>query len=1104
MKNYTVYHLHDFTSNCNGYMDSTTDYKKYIKLAKKNNMSAIAFSNHGGIYDWVKKKQLCDKNGIKYIHGFEGYMCTELHNDERGYHIGLYARNLEGVKELNSLLSLSFKKGNREDKKDRQFYYNPRLSMNQIMSTSDNIIITTACLASILWKKKDDKDGYVDKFLNWLSNNNHRCFLEVQYHTHPHQIQYNKMLHKWSNEYNIPLIAGTDTHSADDYDAECRIILQKSKNANYSEDMETEFDLTWKSYDDVLSKFKNQNSLPEDVILEAINNTNVFSDMIEPFDLNYDFKYPDLYGNDGYKLWKDMITKKFNNKLKAGAVDKNRINEYKIRIKEEIVAMKKQGMQDFMLFMAELVDYCNDNNIPYGFCRGSVGGSLIAYITDIIDVDPIVWNTVFSRFCNEDRISLADIDMDFASEDRSKVYEYIINRFTSVRTAYILTLGTLKDRGTIDTLAMGLDYHDLNLVATIKDDFDRIFDEYSKIVQEEVNLEELVEEKILDGSAIDFDNHDIYMFRINVNKKKNKLQKLKDEFEQIKSNNQDLFYYFDGLKNCVVSKGNHPAGMIGSPITLPDNLGVHYKDGDENFPISSCSMKAVDSLNYVKFDILGLKNVGILKDVYKYVGSEYLKSYQIDWNDKNVWRDMIKSQVGIFQFEGDFAFSLLKKFEPQQVNDMSLVNAALRPSGKSYRDRLIDREFNNNPSSEIDELLKDNAGYLVFQEDTIKFLTDICGFSGGLADTTRRAIGKKDEELLKQQLPKILEGYCNYSKKDRDVAEEEAKEFIQIVRDSSEYQFGYNHSTGYSMIGYALARMRYYYPLEFLTAYLNRADKTKHLLLGMELASELNIEVKPIEFGKSHSEYMFDKKENCVYKGIGSIKFCNNKIAEEMFELTKQNKFNNIIEVISDIINNTSTNYRQIKILAGLGFFRRFGKNKYILDVIDRFELLAHRKQINHKQINDFNMSMSLLEKYSGKITPKTFSQIDFKSYLLDEIKYIENKPMSVKDQIKFEMEYLEYAKYHHEKFPSNFYIVTEYKTYKDKRKPYVTLHSLRDGSQLKTKVKNVNIFSENPFAIFNVLKVNEFKTKKKTKNVGGKWIKTDEDEQILHDWEVY
>jgi len=1123
INNYVVFHLHDDTSNCNGYADSCTNYKEYIKLAKKNSMKAIAFSNHGGIYDWIKKKQDCDKAGIKYIHGIELYLCTKLEADERGYHIGLYAKNFEGVKELNKLVSIATSKGKKEDKSDRHYYYNPRISIEELMNTSENIIVTTACLASILWnmvqKSKmvllDEEIEmserislsnyylyYFNTFINWMSNNKHRCFLEVQYHKAENQKEYNKLLWEWSKLYDIPLIAGTDTHSSSKYKAECRKILQISKESFYGE--EDEFDLTWKTYDELIECFKNQNVLPEEVYMQAIQNTNKFADMIEDFKLDKSFKYPHLYGDNALCLWKKTILEKFKEKVKNNIIDVLKINEYKQKIKEEFEAMKKQGMESLMMFMSELVDYCNENDIPYGFCRGSVGGSEIAYITDIIDVDPVRWKTVFSRFCNADRISLADIDMDFASEDREKVYKFIINRFTPEKTAYIAAFSTLRDRGTIDVLAKGLKYHDLSLVMEIKNQFDKLFDEYSKIIQEEVNLEELEGDEI-EAKSVDFDYYDIYYNKIRNNKALTRINNLKKEFENLKKNNEDLFYYFDGLKGTIIAKGSHPAGIIGSPITLADNLGVFYKDGDESQPVSVCSMKAVDSINFVKFDILGLKTVGIMKDVYKYIGSHYLKAHEIDWNDKKVWDNMITSNVGVFQFEGDFAFSLLKQFQPQYINDMSLVNAALRPSGKSYRDRLILKEFNNNPSKEIDTLLKENYGYLVYQEDTIKFLTDICGLDGSTADSTRRAIGKKLQEELKEQLPKILDGYCKVSPKSREIAEEEAKQFLQIISDSSEYQFGYNHSTGYSMNGYAETRLRTYYPLEFTTAYLNRAEDTKDTINGITLAKQLGIKIKPIEFGKSQALYSFDRNENTIYKGILSIKYLSTQIAEELYQLAQGNTYTNYIDLIKDIKEKTSTNSRQLRILTGLNLFTKYGKNKKLLEILDLYEKIGESKQIKKLVAEKLNLNTDILLKHTEKIT-KTgiYKNIDIISYIKEYSELIEDKTLSIKEQVKFEFEYLEYTTVKYEKADSSLYIVTEYKTYKDKTKPYITLRNLKSGEDLKTKVKNTKYFVENNFKLFDVLQVINFKTQKKTKIVGGQWIKTDEDEQILDEWMVY
>lgn len=482
-RSYVVYHLHTDYSNANGYADSCTGFKEYIKMAKNQGMTALAFSEHGNIYDWIKKKQECDKAGIKYIHGVEMYLCSNFSDDDRGGHIGLYAKNWDGVLELNKLVSVSTLKGKLEDKSDRHMYYNPRISLQELMNTSDNIIITSACLASPLNKwdiseseithltvefmKKNNfikeneivtsyknylikKSNDFKTLVKWMIKNKHRCFLEIQYHDYDGQIKYNQKLYQYSKKTGIPLIAGTDTHSLNEYKAECRKILQKYKDSFYGD--EDEFDLTWKSFDELVNTFKKQNSLPEEVYMDAINNTNVFANMIEDFTLDKTFKYPTLYGNNVREQWKQLISsnfeeKRINGKLKLPSIiklkcdeffknnpvepldksereiyetyskdlkwankytDEDIIMQYKDKISEEFKVMCKLGMESFMMFMSELITWANNNDIPCGTGRGSVCGSEIAFITNITDVDPMVWNTVFSRFCNEDRISLGD------------------------------------------------------------------------------------------------------------------------------------------------------------------------------------------------------------------------------------------------------------------------------------------------------------------------------------------------------------------------------------------------------------------------------------------------------------------------------------------------------------------------------------------------------------------------------------------------------------------------------------------------------------------------------------------------------------------------
>ena len=1022
MKNYVTYHLHTELS----LLDSCTNYKLYIDKAIELGQSSICFTEHGNIYNWINKKMYCDKNNIKYIHGVEMYLTKSLDDKIRdNFHTILICRNYEGLKELNKLIDIS----TQED----HFYYKNRITFDEFLNISDNIIRISACLASPL-NRLDIDDIYYEKLLNKYD------YYEVQPHIYSEsQKVYNQKLWDLSLKYNKPLIAGTDTHSLNSYKSECRDILQKSKKIEYSD--EDKYDLTYKSYNEVVEMFKQQDILPESIYLEAINNTNIMSDSIVSFELDLSFKYPILYDNEE-SVFKKLINTKYKYKIKQGIINKDKI--YKDNILEELRVIKKVGMIGFMLFMSEMMTWCKDNGIPFGNCRGSVGGSTIAYILDIIDLNPIKWNTVFSRFANESRVEIGDIDVDFSPSQRELVYNYIINRFGTDYTAYILAIGTIVDKGTIDTIGRALDYP-LPTVSLIKDEYEK-------------------------------------------------------NPEEAKVKYPDLFYYFDGLLNTSISQSMHPAGMIASPISLPDNYGTIWKEGKR---ILCINMEEVHEVSLVKYDILGLKNIEIIKDTCSMLDIPYPLSHEIDWEDRKVWDDIITSNVGIFQFEGSYAFNLLKNYVPLKINDLSLVNACLRPSGASYRDKLIAREFNNNPSVLIDSLLKNNNGFLVFQEDVIAFLQQICGLSGSEADNVRRAIGRKQKDRIDEALPKILEGYCNKSDKPREESEKEAKEFLDIIESASSYMFGYNHSTGYSMIGYLCGYFRYYHPIEFITAYLNNANNEEDTNNGIELAKLKNIKIKPIEFGQSIDKYTFDKTTNTIYKGIESIKFCNAQIAYELYEL-RNNKYNTFVELLKDIVEKTSVNSRHLMILTGLGFFRKYGKNKKLLSYINIFSNFNGRKQIKKSELEKLGLTEVLIKKYSNKETEALYKEIDIIGLITELTNNIEDASLSVKEQVKFEKDYLEYVVYTNPEVNEKFYIVIEYTTYNDKRKPYVTLKHIQTGDEIKTKIKDPQVFIENPFKLYDVLKVNEWKQQYKTKNIGGKWQKTSELEDILYSYEVY
>lgn len=1031
MQNYTVYHLHTELS----LLDSCTNFKLYVDRAKELGQTAICFTEHGNCYNWIEKKEYCEEQGIKYLHGVEVYLTKELYeypevpdewyeshlgcNEKEtqeelsefleenkkkvrdNYHTVLIARNYEGVKEINTLLD----KSTQED----HFYYKNRITFDEFKNISDNVIKISACLASPLNKLRDESlIPYYD-------------YLEVQPHVNSEeQKEYNQWLYQMSIKYNKPLIAGTDTHSLDNYKAACRSILQKAKHIIFTN--EDEFDLTYKSYDELVQMFKAQNSLPEEVYLEAIENTNKMADSVETFVLDKSFKYAKCYDDDEAVL-KQRVNEGYRDKLRKGVIKKN--PQYAANVKEEFRVFKKIGMLGFMLFMSDLVRWCWANGIPIGYCRGSVGGSTIAYLTDIIDVDPIVWHTVFSRFANEDRKELGDIDIDISPTQRHLVYEHIIDSFGADYTAYILAIGTISDKGTIDEIGRALDYP-LDEVANIKRAYEA-------------------------------------------------------DPEKAKKDYPGLFYYFDGLLNTAISQSMHPAGIIVSPITLPDNYGTFWADGKR---ILQINMEECHEVSLNKYDLLGLKNVEIIKDTCALAGIPYPKSNEINWNDEKVWADMVTSPAGIFQFEGDYAFKMLQSFQPHKINDMSLVNAALRPSGASYRDRLLAHEINHNPSEIIDDLLKDNFGFLVFQEDTIAFLQKICGLSGSEADNIRRAIGRKQKDRLEKAMPSILEGYCSKSSKPRSVAEEEAKAFLQIIEDSSNYQFGFNHSTGYSMIGYTCAYMRYYYPKQFIAAYLNNANNEDDIVNGTNLAQSKGIEILPAKFGHSKDIYLPDEKDNKIYKGVASIKFLNSDVANALYDMKGQN-FDSFIDVIKVFPGNS----RQLDILIKLSYFEEFGSIGTLLREVEMYNNYGGKKLLKKDKCN---LPSELLSKYCTE-TEKQW-RVQDQDGLIKELCGMIPKNCSVPLQsiFQWQQEYLGYISYKDETKKNVGYVLSVNTKYS----PKITVYAIDKGTTEVYKMPKKS-YEKQPFNQGCIINFN-WEQRPKSKLVDGQWQK---DYSVMEKW---
>ena len=997
MDNYTVLHLHTELSSCTTNIDSVTNYSDYIKRAKELGMKAIAITEHGNCFEWFKKKSCCEENGIKYIHGAEFYVTETL--DEKikdNYHCCLYAKNYDGFLELNKLMSKSF---NRED---NSFYYSPRISLEDLFGTSNNIIITTACLGGFFGKGSDDLQS---KVISFMQQNKDRCFLEIQPHLVEKQIKLNKKLYDIHKTTGIRLMVGTDTHALNDIHAKGRVMLQKAKNIFFGD--EEGWDLTFKTYEELLNILKTQDAIPYEDYLKALENTNIIADMVEEFKIDTSYKYPKLY-EDSLSVLKQKVNQGIiNRKINKYS---NYKSEYIPRIYHELETYIHNGAIDFLLLDEDIKTEMRNRGIYCGYSRGSCSGSLIAYLIGMTDIDPIRHNLNFERFMNVERVSLADVDTDWQPNHREIVKDYIYGK-EGLYCADIVTFNTVALKGSI---------RDVGRALTIP------LDEVSDICN---NIE--------------------------------------DQEDKYRKKYKELFEYVDIINGTVVSMGTHPCGQIVSPFPLDDRMGLCSLTTCKH-PVSMISMKSIDAQNYVKLDILGLDNIQLINETCKMANIERLIPENTSEEDIDVWNSIRDDSLLIFQWESDSASKFLKtllsnktiaKIKKENPNFrymdlLSMGNGAIRPAGASYRDALSNGEFRDNGHKALNDLLSSTMGYLVYQEQIISFLNQFCGYTMGEADVIRRGFAKKTG--TEKFIPNIKKGFIKTMKDKYNVEEEESEKlvanFIQVIIDASSYLFSLNHSEPYSYIGYICGYLRYYYPLEFLTVALNinkdNLEKTSRIT---EYANKRGIKIESPKFGYAKGEYFFNKETNCIYKGVGCIKNLNSKVGDDLYELGngRTKLYKDFAEVLEDLKTKTSINSRQLDILIKIGYFEEYGKTQKLLKIVELFEGIYSKKQFNKTKL-PFGIGEDIFSQYSATETKTLFKDVNKMGLIRYISDMIPNKEIPLQTRLNTEVEMMGYVQYKNPILDKRYVLITEVNA---RYTPVVTTYSLGSGVSVKCKI---------------------------------------------------
>ena len=1034
MNNYTVLHCHSDMSNGVTNIDSVTKYQEYVARAKELNMTALAFSEHGSVFDWHGKKLEIEKAGMKYIHAAEFYITERIDIDESGnpiklrdnWHCLLIARNIDGVKEINRLSSKSF------NRKDGHYYYAPRIEFSDLLNTSDNVIISTACLGGILNRASEEIQK---QFIDFMVKHKDRCFLEIQHHNVQDQKLYNQKLYRLSQQYGLQLVACTDTHSLNNEHSDGRKILQLSKNINF--DDEEGWDLTFKSYDELCNAYEIQGALPKEIYLQAIANTNKIADMVEPFEIDRNTKYPHIY-DDPDKAFKTKINEAYKNHpyLKTRYPSAQVVKQ----IREEYEVYKKVGAIDFMLLEAFLREWERENDIQCGYGRGSVSGSLIAYALGITQMDSLKFNLNFFRFMNPARVTNADIDTDYCSKDRDKIKYFLLHdrmNLPHIKTSEIITFNTIATKGAIKDVCRALNIS---------------LDEAQQI-SDAVNIDGTIDDKW-------------------------------------KWHYPEVFKYVDIVSGTIVSIGSHPSGVLVSDKDIESDVGL-CSLSTSDYPVSMLDMHGLDDQMYVKLDILGLDNIGVINECCKLVGINRLTPDNVNLEDEAVWRSIRDDTTMIFQWESDSAGAYLKKFMSDAViakakarsKDFSYIkwfsfgNGLLRPACASYRDEVADGVFYDNGFEELNEFLAPEAGRVCMQETIMQFLVKFCGYSNAESDNVRRGIAKK--KGTEQLLPEIERRFIEYSSTHYDITKERCQEvikpFLQIILDASSYGFSWNHSDAYSCIGYVCGFLRHYYPLEFLTAAFNTfTGKEDKIVAITKYANKVGIKILPPKFRYSRSGYQMDKETNSIYKGLESIKYMNAEVSERLYEM-RDRHFDSFIDLIKVFPGNS----RQLTILVELGYFSEFGKTQKLLRIIDLYNKYGGKKQLKKDKCD---IPEEIISKYATS-TAAMYKFTDVDGMLSELIADIPDADIPIRLRLQSEQEYLGYPSTiipNHRKLA----VVMDADF---KYSPKIKLYFLNDGTQVTAKLSKKS-YAQNPFRTGDILSAT-LEQRPKWERVGLEWV---------------
>lgn len=923
-------HLHNHTHF--SVLDGLTKISPMVSQVKNSGMIAVAITDHGTMSGAIEFYKEATSKDIKPIIGMETYIASRSHLDKEvtkdkiNYHLTLLAMNNIGYKNLMRLSSIANLKG---------FYYKPRIDFDLIEQFSEGLIVLSGCIGgevgdSLRNGQTQAAEVIAKKYKQLLGD---RYYLEVQDHGHPshpskwdEQERVNKSLIELGRKLQINCVLTCDAHYLKAEDKEAHEALLCVQTGSFLSDTSRmslkEFDLHLTDPMEVINRWGESNP-------ELIYNSRIIADRCE---VNIELgkilipKFPVPGGTSEADYLEQLVyrglvsryEKQTENKLSVKQAKKLLTPDILKRAEYELDVIGTMGFQGYFLIINDFIQWGKKQGIVFGPGRGSAAGSIVSYALDITSIDPLRYDLLFERFLNPDRISMPDVDIDIMDTRRNEVIAYCADKYGQDRVANIVTFGTMAARNAVRDVArvMQVPYAEADRLA--------------KMIPPPIQGKHIPLQISVKNDA-----------------------DLKKEYE----NNEVATKVFNlaiKLEGTIRSHGIHAAGVVIAPDDIVEFAPLEM--AQKGVVATQYAMQPIEELGLLKMDFLGLSNLTIIKNALRIIK----KVYDQDIDINNIPLDDMATYgllqrgdtTGVFQLESAGMKRYLKQLKPSTFEDIIAMVALYRPGPMQFIEEFILRKHKEReiiyPHSSMANVLKNTYGVLVYQEQVMQISIEVCGFSGGEADTLRKAIGKKNIEMMRKMKQRMIEGAKETSGIDSITMEK----FWKQLEDFAAYCFNKSHAACYGLIAYQTAYLKSHFPAAFMAAVMTSDyDDTDRLAIEINECQKMGIDVLPPDINQSFDDFgvIIDNNEASIRFGLNAIKNVGSNAVDEILKVRLKGEFKNMEDVLTRV-DYHAVNRKSQESLIKTGVYDKFYDRQTLvdnLDIIISFAMKAQKQNIS-------------------------------------------------------------------------------------------------------------------------------------------------------------